>query len=117
MIPLNAEPTVRRGDDGTDRDVVGSDRDKDGSDRDEVSSERDEDGSDRDEDGSDRDRDLEARLNDLERDQRRLETTVRGVAREMGFSTGCLCSQCEASYTIQQSDSMYCPSCRNRTCL
>ncbi|MEY7847660.1 hypothetical protein AB7C87_00430 [Natrarchaeobius sp. A-rgal3] len=59
--------------------------------------------------------DLEARLESLEREQARLERTVRGLARESDVSVGCLCPHCDEAYMIQRTDSMYCPSCRNRT--
>ncbi|RQG96095.1 hypothetical protein EA472_20995 [Natrarchaeobius oligotrophus] len=58
---------------------------------------------------------LRNRVDELERTQRRLEHTVRGLAREMEASVGCLCPRCDEAYMIQTDGVMYCPACRNRT--
>ncbi|THE65307.1 hypothetical protein D8Y22_08945 [Salinadaptatus halalkaliphilus] len=64
---------------------------------------------------TDQDDQWKERIDALERGQTRLENTLRGLGRELDFSIGCLCPNCENSLMIRSNGEMYCPRCRNRT--
>lgn len=55
------------------------------------------------------------RLDALEDSLTVLENTLKGLAREVDVSVGCICADCEGAYTLIADGGMYCPACQSRT--